>query len=440
MTGTAVSYQKPSEILRNLIRFDTTNPPGNEAACLRYVMDLLAEGGIGGEILALEENRANLLARLPGRGEAPPLLFYGHVDVVTTADQRWTHPPFEGILEDGYVWGRGALDMKGGVAMMLAAMLRAKSEGLVPAGDLILALVADEEAGGDFGAKYLVENHPGRFEDVRYAVGEFGGFSMKLAGKKFYPLAVNEKQACWMKAVVRGPGGHGSQIMRGGTMARLADLLTALDRTPLPIHVTEPTRLVVEGLASAVGFPKGMILRQLLNPKRTERVLRFLGDQGKTFEPMLRHTVNATVVRGGHRTNVIPSEIELQLDGRLLPGFKPHDMLRELKAVTGPDVDLEVVHYDPGPENTDMGLFDCLKGVLKELDPAGIPIPLLMTGVSDARFFARLGIQTYGFLPMNLPDGFDFIKRIHAEDERIPAESVDFGADAMFRLLRRYPN
>lgn len=187
-TSDQAIYERPVELLQNLIRFDTTNPPGNEAGCVAYINSLLTEAGFETTLLAKAPNRPNLIACLKGRGNAPPLLLYGHVDVVTTANQKWTYPPFEGKMIDGYIWGRGALDMKAGLAMLLAAFLRAKAEGLTPAGDIVLAILCDEEAGGNYGAKYLVENHAEQFEGIRYAIGEFGGFSMYIGRQKFYPI------------------------------------------------------------------------------------------------------------------------------------------------------------------------------------------------------------------------------------------------------------
>jgi acetylornithine deacetylase/succinyl-diaminopimelate desuccinylase-like protein len=221
-------------------------------------------------------------------------------------------------------------------------------------------------------------------------------------------------------------------------MARVGRMLKTLDRARLPIHITPAVRLVIEGLTANLGFPKNWLLKGLLHPYWADRILGWLGEKSRVFEPMLRHTVNATVIRGGQATNVIPSRVELELDGRLLPGFAPYDLLRELKDIIGPEIDLEVVAYEPGPGEPDMGLFETLAGVMNDLDPDGRPVPLLMTGVSDARFFAQLGIQTYGFLPMNLPDDFRFIETIHAADERVPAEAVAFGAEALYRLLVRY--
>ncbi len=225
--------QRPVEILQRLIRFDTTNPPGNETDCIAYISGLLTDGGINTTILAQRADRPNLIARLGGQGTAPPLLLYGHVDVVTTLNQTWQHPPFEGQIADGFVWGRGALDMKGGLAMMLAAFLRAKAENLVLPGDIVLAIVSDEESLGDYGARYLVDYHADLFDGVRYAIGEFGGFSFDVGKRRFYPIMVAEKQCCWMKATLRGPGGHGSIPVRGGATARLGRLLQRLDQRQL---------------------------------------------------------------------------------------------------------------------------------------------------------------------------------------------------------------
>jgi acetylornithine deacetylase/succinyl-diaminopimelate desuccinylase-like protein len=429
-------HKCPAELLQNLIRFDTTNPPGNEAECIGYIDSLLTEAGFETTLLARDSNRPNLIARLKGQGTAAPFLLYGHVDVVTTANQKWTHPPFEAKIEDGYIWGRGALDMKGGVAMMLAAFLRAKAEGLKTAGDVVLAILSDEEAGGDYGAKYLVDNHAEEFEGIRYAIGEFGGFSMSIGKQKFYPIGVAEKQMCWMKATVRGLGGHGSLPLRGGAMAKLGKFLQQLDRHRQPVHVTHVARQMIEALASALSFPTGFILRLLLKPSLTDHVLKLLGQRGKTFEPLLHNTVNPTIVHGGEKVNVVPSEIVLELDGRLLPGFGPEDMIAELRQIIGDEVELEVIRHDLGPAEPDMGLFDTLADILCKADPSGKSVPLLLPGVSDARFFSRLGIQTYGFLPMKLPIDFNFTKTIHAEDERIPVESVAFGSEAIYKALQ----
>jgi acetylornithine deacetylase/succinyl-diaminopimelate desuccinylase-like protein len=240
-----------------------------------------------------------------------------------------------------------------------------------------------------------------------------------------------------MKATLRGAGGHGALPVRGGAMAKLAALLSKIDRTPLPVHITTPARLMVEGIAAGLPAPASLVLRQVLNPALTERILRLLGERGRTFQPLLHNTVSPTILHASDKINVIPSEVSVELDGRLLPGFKPEDLFGELRQLLGDEVELELMKHDPGPQKLDMGFFDTLAGILHQADPLGIPVPLLLNAVTDARCFARLGIQTYGFLPMCLPPDFNFYATIHAADERIPVEAMEFGTNAMFQALVR---
>lgn len=429
------TLQDPVALLQALIRFDTTNPPGIEAPCIGFIADRLEAMGASTTRLESAEGRPNLLTRLDGRGDAPPLLFYGHVDVVTTRNQLWSVPPFEGRIQDGWVWGRGALDMKSAVAMMTAAFTRAHHKQVRPAGDIILALLADEEAGGRHGAQFLVQQHPELFKDVRFAVGEFGGIPFHLDGKRFYLIQIAEKQPCWLEASIQGQAGHGARPARGGAMAKLADILARIDRWRSPIHITDASRQMIETLAAYLSPVKRVIIRRLLNPRWTDRVLSLLGETGRAFEPLFRHTVNATVVHGGEKANVIPSEITLGLDARILPGYSLDEFLTELRPILGADVDVRVLLHDPSTSDPDYGLFDQLGRILAELDPEAIPVPFLLPGSTDARFFDRLGIQTYGFTPMNLPAGFDFFSTIHAADERVPVSCLEFGTKAYERLM-----
>jgi acetylornithine deacetylase/succinyl-diaminopimelate desuccinylase-like protein len=431
-------YTRPAEILQKLIRFNTTNPPGDEAECIAYIRGLLTDAGIESTVLERTTKRPNLIARIQGAGKAPPLLLYGHVDVVTTENQNWAHPPFEGQLIDGFIWGRGALDMKGGVAMMLSAFLRANAEGLQPPGDIILAIVTDEEAGGEDGAKFLVEDHADLFKDVRYAIGEFGGFSLTVGKKRFYPIMIAEKQICWMKATVRGRGGHGSIPVRDGTMEKLSRLLHQIDQHDLPVHITPPARMMFDAMAAELSGAQKLVLGQLTNPKLANSVVKLMGESGRVFYPLIHNTVSPTILHGSNKVNVIPSEISVELDGRLLPGFGPDDMLKELRPIVGNDVELEVLKFDPGPSEPNMGLFNTLSDILRKADPEGTPVPLLLSGVTDGRFFSQIGIQTYGFLPMPLPEDFNFSQTIHAENERVPANAITFGADAIYQALQRF--
>ena len=212
-------YERPAELLQNLIRFDTTNPPGNERACIEYIHNLLKDAGVQADLLARTPDRPNLIARLKGSGDAPPLMLYGHVDVVTTQGQKWSYPPFEGRIVDGFIWGRGALDMKHGIAMYLAAILKAKAERISFPGDLIFLATVDEETGCENGAKFLVEQHADLFDGVRYALSEFGGASISIAGKRFYPIQTSEKLVCPVRITFHGKGGHGAVPIQGGAMA-----------------------------------------------------------------------------------------------------------------------------------------------------------------------------------------------------------------------------
>jgi acetylornithine deacetylase/succinyl-diaminopimelate desuccinylase-like protein len=299
-------------------------------------------------------------------------------------------------------------------------------------------LVSDEEAGGEFGTKYLVDNHSQLFKDIRYAIGEFGGFSFPIARRRFYPIMVAEKQICVLRATIRGTGGHGSLRAQGSATARLARVLQRLDRHPLPIRLTPVTKQMVRTISSSLPFPLGTLCRQLLRPATANWALKAMGAQGLLFGQLLRNTINPTMLRGGDQINVVPSEIVLGLDGRLLPGQGPDDLMSQLRNVVGDEVELEVVHHYAGPPEPDMGLFGTLADILHQADPQGVPVPMLLPGATDGRFLAKLGIQSYGFLPMSLPPDFNFSQTIHGLNERIPAKALDFGSEAIYQLLRQF--
>ena len=428
----------PAELLRQLIRFDTTNPPGDEGPCLEHLRGLFARSGADCRMLVSPGGRPNLVVRAPGRGQAPPLLLQGHVDVVTTAGQRWSHPPFGGDLVRGWVWGRGALDMKGGVAMMTAALLRCQDRGEPPAGDVVLCCLADEEAGGAHGAQFLVERHAELFTGIRHGLGEGGGTTQYVNGRAFYPIMVAEKRSCRLRVTLRGPGGHASRSHRGGTMGRLGELLGTLDRRRLPVHLTRVAEDYVRGIAEASPEPGRSRLLALLDPRRTDATLDAMGEDAGRFDSILHHTVNVTIVRAGEKINVIPSVATVELDGRMLPGFEPEDFVAEVRAVIGREPEIEVIGSGPRMEAAGRGpVYELLCAVLRELEPAAVPVPLLMTGATDQRHFARLGIEGYGYLPLRLPPGFGQ-ETVHAADERVPAAALDFGTDALFTVLQRY--
>ncbi len=436
----ALVHERPAELLQQLIRFNTTNPPGNEAECIGYIDGLLKGAGIQTSILAKNPDRPNLIARLAGRGDAPPLLLYAHVDVVSTQNQAWQYPPFEAKIVNGVLWGRGALDDKGGTTMSLCAFLRARAEGLIPPGDVILAMLCDEEHGSDFGAKYLVDEHAGQFAGVRYAIGEVGGFTFHLNQQKFYPIMVAEKRVCILSATVRGPAAHAAAyVVHGGAAAKMGTLLTRLDRARLPVHLTPAARQMVETMAKSMPFPNSLVFRQLLNPALADGVLALLGQRGEPLYPLVHNTVNVTGIQSGEQPGGTPAQATASLLAMLLPGYDPNDMLAELRQIAGDEVALEVTY--PGeaiPEQPDLGLFNTLADILREADPQGVPLPLLLTTPTDARLFDKIGIQTYGFQPLCLPPDIDMARLAHAPDERVPVDALDFGANAIYKLLQRF--
>jgi len=430
------TYENPVKLLQNLIRFNTTNPPGNEEECIKYLNNILTDAGFETKILAKNPKRPNLITHLTGQGKTTPILLYGHVDVVTVENQIWKYPPFEGKITEGYLWGRGTLDMKGGVAMMVSALLRAKAENLTPPGDIVLAIVCDEEQGSEYGAKYLIENHSNLFKGIRYAIGEFGGFTFYIGKKKFYPIMVSEKHVCYIKVIVRGPSGHGALPIHGGAAAKLGAILNNLDKHSMPVHIPEILKLQLNTMASNLSFPSNLFMRLLKIPIFTNKVLKLFGAKGDAFDPLLHNTVNVMSIHGGEQIYGIPSKIEIILAATLLPGYNADDIIAELKKIIGDEFEYEVLYFVSVPHKIDMGLFDTLKDILYKTDPEGVALPILMSGVTDGRFFSKLGIQTYGFIPMSLPEEVNFIQLFHNANERIPVEAIEFGADSIYELFQ----
>jgi acetylornithine deacetylase/succinyl-diaminopimelate desuccinylase-like protein len=258
-----------------------------------------------------------------------------------------------------------------------------------------------------------------------------------MAGIRFYPIMVSEKRGCQLQVTFRGPGGHGSLPMRGGAMAKLGQVLEALDRTRLPVHLTEPVRLQLEAMRDRFTGERAALFNRLLEPGHADAALDELGVEGRSLDAVLHNTVNATIVEGGLKINVIPSEVRLSLDGRLLPGQGPEDLVREVRAIIGEEPEIEVGRLGPAQAEPDLRGFGVLADIIRELDPDGVPVPYLVSGGTDGRHFAKLGISTYGFTPVTLPAGFDGWATIHDADERIPAEALAFGSEAIFRAIQR---
>ena len=426
------------ELLQALIRFDTSNPPGNERACIEFVGGLLEQAGVEPSYVALDPERPNLVARISGRAEAPPLLLYGHVDVVAADPSEWSHPPFGAELVGGEVWGRGALDMKGGIAMLVSALMRVAASEAPPPGDVLLVLTSDEEAGSSTGMKFLVEEHDELFDGVRHALSEFGGYTLWRGSRRFVPIQVTEKQRCLIRATVRGRGGHAASVVRGSASEKLGLFLSRLAKRSLPVHVTPVARTMLESMAAVLPLHDRLFIRGLLVPGFGDRLLSLSGPLASELIPLLCNSATPTVVRGGSTTNVIPTELSVDLDGRVVPGMSPADLVAELETLAAGLATFELVSEEPAvPTSPDLSLVPLLAAVVSERDPGCVPLPMLLPGYTDARYLSSLGVQTYGFLPMRLPPHIG-TELVHAADERVPVEAVGFGVDCLVDVINRY--
>ena len=426
-----------------LLRLDTTNPPGTERPAADYLEQKLAEEGIETTLLESAPGRANLVCRHKGNGTAEPLLLTAHLDVVEAHAEHWTHPPFSGAIEDGCIWGRGAIDMKNMAAMCAAVMRRLAREKVSLSRDVIFAAVADEEAGCDHGSRFLVENHVDLVR-AEYAIGECGGFSLHIAGSTFYPVQVAEKGICWVRATVRGEPGHGSMPRDDSAVIKLGEGIARLGKTPLPTHATSYVRDFLAALAAKQPALARPLLRVLTHPRLLPRVLKLLPDRSiaRSFGAILSNTASPTIVRAGAKINVIPGEAEVQIDGRTLPGQTDADMLLELAAVLGPEFELEVIRSAPPvvTEPIESPLYSVIKSSIEAREPEATVVPYLIPGFTDAKYFTKMGAKWYGFSPVRIDagSGIRFADMFHGHNERIPVDGLHWGTDLLYEVVTRF--
>jgi len=420
------------DICRDLVRIDTSNPgdhsgPGERRAA-EHVAGLLGEAGLDPVILESHPKRASVVARVSGAdGSRPGLLVHGHLDVVPASAPDWRHDPFSGEIVDGCVWGRGAIDMKDMDAMMLAVVRQRLREGRRPARDIVLAFTADEEAGGTWGARWLVDHHPGLFEGVTEAVGEVGGFSLTLGRRRLYLLQTAEKGMAWMRLTARGTAGHGSMIQPDNAVTELAEAVGRLGRHEWPTRLIPSVRAFLEGASDALGIE--------FIPNDPGQALGKIGPVSRVIGATLRNTVNPTVLRAGYKVNVVPQTATAEIDGRFLPGYE-EEFFAELDRVLGPGVTREVIHTDIALETTpDGALYTAMTSALAAEDPDARVIPYCLSAGTDAKSFSRLGLRCFGFTPLRLPRDLDFSGMFHGIDERVPVDSLRFGARVLDRLL-----
>ena len=430
----ALAEDEVAGICRDLIRIDTTNPgdhsgPGERRAA-EYVAGLLSEVGLDPEVLESHTRRTNLVARIPGTDPGrPALLIHGHLDVVPANAADWRIDPFAGEVADGCVWGRGAVDMKDMDAIILAVVRQRMREGRKPRRDIVLAFTADEEAGGNWGAGFLVEEHAALFDGVTEAIGEAGGFSVSIGDRRMYAVQTAEKGLAWMRLTATGTAGHGSMIHQDNAVTALAEAVARVGRHQWPVQLPDATRAFLEQVSSALGLE--------FDPADPGSILGKLGGMSKMIGATVQHTTNPTGLKAGYKVNVIPQTASADLDGRYLPG-REAEFLEEIDRLLGPAVTREFIHHDVALETTaDGALWDAMAAALLAEDAAAAVVPYCFSAGTDAKWFSRLGdgVRCFGFSPLQLPPELDFFGMFHGIDERVPVDGLKFGVRVLDRFL-----
>ncbi len=407
------------EVVSRLIRFDTTNTgeletTQGEAECAQWVAEQLAEVGYQPEYLESgAPGRGNVFARLPGADSSRgALLIHGHLDVVPAEPADWSVHPFSGAIEDGYVWGRGAVDMKDMVGMMIVLARHFKREGIVPPRDLVFAFLADEEHGGTYGSHWLVDNRPDLFEGVTEAVGEVGGFSLTVprpdgGERRLYLVETAEKAIKWMRLTARGQAGHGSMINDQNAVTILTEAVARLGRHQFPLVLTDTVVQFLGALSEETGLS--------FDPESPDLVgtLDKLGPMARMLKAILHDTANPTMLKAGYKANVVPGTAEAVVDCRVLPG-------RDLSS------------YET---SFDGDLVEAMNDAVVAVDPNGRTVPYMLSGGTDAKAFARIGIRCFGFSPLRLPPELDFAALFHGVDERVPTDALKFGTEVLAHFL-----
>jgi acetylornithine deacetylase/succinyl-diaminopimelate desuccinylase-like protein len=429
--GTAAE-EEVAALASDLIRIDTSNYGDNsgpgERAAAEHVAGLLAEVGLEPTLLESHEKRASVVARIEGTDPGrPALLIHGHLDVVPADAADWRVHPFSGDIAEDCVWGRGAVDMKDMDAIMLAVMRQRLAEGRRPSRDVVLAFLADEEAGGSWGARWLVDNHADLFEGVTEAIGEVGGFSVTVGGRRLYLLQTAEKGMAWMRLSAQGRAGHGSMINSDNAVTSVAEAVARIGRHEWPVRETEAAFAFVREACLALGVD--------FDATDPASVLGKLGPIAKMVGATISHTANPTMLSAGYKVNVVPQVAAAQVDGRFLPGYE-EEFFREIDTLIGNGVKRENLHHDIAVETSfDGDLVDAMSKALAAEDPDGRLVPYCLSGGTDAKSFARLGIRCFGFSPLRLPPDLDFAGMFHGVDERVPVAALQFGVRVLDNFL-----
>ncbi len=417
------------DLLGELIRINTSNPTHPERPAAEWVVGKLDEVGIESKVYESEPGRASVVARITGSDSTrSPLLIHGHLDVVPANAAEWSVDPFGGDVRDGYVWGRGAVDMKDMDAMTLAVVRDWARTGRVPPRDIVLAFVADEEAGGQKGAHWLVDKHPDLFADCSEAISEVGGFSVSMGGDlRLYLIQTAEKGLGWLRLRAEGRPGHGSMLHDDNVVTKLAAAVTRIGTYEFPLAVTDTVRAFLEQISAITGLD--------IDPDDPEPALAKLGAMARMIGATIRNTANPTMFDAGYKENVIPSRAEAVIDTRFLPG-QEDELLAKIDELAGDGITREWVIRDIAVETSfDGAIVDAMSAALKAEDPGAHLVPYLMSGGTDAKSFSTLGIRCFGFSPLQLPAGLDFTALFHGIDERVPVDGLQFGVRVLDRFL-----
>lgn len=436
--------ERTARIAQDLIRFDTSNygegRSNGETVAAEYLGALLEDMGLTTQYFNAAAGRTTVIAKVEGSydtessaphaKERPALILHGHTDVVPADPKNWSVDPFGGVIKDGLLWGRGAVDMKNMDAMIVTALSDILAAGKRPARDLTIAFFADEENGGEFGSHFMVQKHPEIFANATEAISEVGGYSVDLQGQRAYLLQTGEKALMWIKLTARGMAAHGSRVINDNAVTKLAEAIAIIGRQEWPVHLTETTTLLLSELSR--------ILK--IDPEEVgpDQLILATGTASGFLQATLRTTSNPTLLNAGYKHNVIPDVAEALVDIRTLPG-EEDEVLAQVRALLPDEIEIEMMHRDIGLETSfDGPLVDAMVHSLGVFDPGAPVLPYLMSGGTDNKALKLLDITGYGFAPLQLPPEIDFPGMFHGVDERVPLDALVFGRQVLGDLLLKY--
>ena len=420
------------KLCQELIQIPSVNfgeGKGDEKAAAEYVAAKMKEVGIESKIYESAPNRCTVVARIEGKDKSKPgLVVNGHLDVVPADAADWSVDPFSGVIKDGCIWGRGAVDMKNMDAMILAVIRLWAKHNYQPERTIVIVFFADEEAGGIYGSRWMAEKHPEVFAGCSETISEVGGFSLTLlSGKRVYAIEASQKGIEWMKLTAEGVAGHGSMVNNANAVTRLSEAIAKIGNHTWPQRITKTSDLFFQKISELSGKP--------YDKNNLQPLIDEVGPMGKMIGATLCNTTNPTMLEAGYKANVIPQSASAVVDGRTLPGYEK-ELLDTVKTLVGEHVKVESLVSDI-PLEVEFGgpLVDAMIAAIKSEDPEGIPIPYLLSGGTDNKALAKLGIVGYGFSPLKLPPDLDFTGLFHGIDERVPIDSLQFGARTLFHFL-----